>query len=460
MSIQMRTRKLTWTHLFSSSIILMCFILAACGGDSQSSSSVSLTMWTWKIAHVPGLKAIAQNFEAKTGIKVKVTAYNPDDVYRTKITTAAQSGDLPDILSYWSSGQWDLASNGLLTDITDKVDSNWQRNFLAGTYTSTSVVTQTVFDACQKDPKCTYKNIKVGHAYSVPYLAGQAMYVYGNKTLLQQAGLDASNPPKTAEDWLDMMKAVKAKTSAAGLVTGAKNPGPLDRWLFRPLLMTSCGVETYDNIFNGKDHFTNPCALRVLNWMQQVATDKLWVPDILQTDIDPADLAFSQGKAAFDVGGTYTLSFLLAQGMKSSDIVSFPVPPLQGSVYNQLLVNAVALIDAGVSKDSQHPAEALQFLKFMTQPDQAALFARTVGDLPAVKISSDPAQVGPVIPGILKGISDNSPFIQSKAQPQNDPQDVLEVGLQQFITGETTPAALAQKVDAANKAAWAAKGGA
>jgi hypothetical protein len=39
--------------------------------------------------HVPGLEAVAKNFKDKTGISVQVTVFNPDEVYRTKITTAA-----------------------------------------------------------------------------------------------------------------------------------------------------------------------------------------------------------------------------------------------------------------------------------------------------------------------------------------------------------------------------------
>src|SRR2546427_12710461 len=94
-------------------LVFFSLILVACGGSTSPSTtgSVKLTMWTWKIAHIPGLQAIAKDFEARTGINVKVTAYNPDEVYRTKITTAAQSGDLPDILSYWSTSQWDLGAN-------------------------------------------------------------------------------------------------------------------------------------------------------------------------------------------------------------------------------------------------------------------------------------------------------------------------------------------------------------
>jgi hypothetical protein len=40
-----------------------------------------------------------------------------------------------------------------------------------------------------------------------------------------------------------------------------------------------------------------------------------------------------------------------------------------------------------------------------------------------------------------------------------EPSKVLKIGLQQFITGETTPEELAPKVDEANTAAWAERGG-
>jgi multiple sugar transport system substrate-binding protein len=416
-------------------------------------------MWTWKEAHIPGLEAIAADFKAQTGITVNVNAYTPDVAYRTKITTAAQTGNLPDIISYWSGSQYDLAASGVLSDITGKVDASWQSEFSPGTYTKTSVYTQQKYTTCQKDPKCTYKNVQVGKVYSIPYVAGQSYYIYANKAILQKAGLATNAAPSNAEQWLSMMETVKRKTGTPGVVTGVQNPGPLDLWLYRPMLMTSCGVSTYDAIFNGKDSFTNPCSMRVLNWIDQISQNKLWMPGILQTDIDPADQAFSEGKAAFDIGGTYTLSFLLQQGMKASDIMTFPVPALQGSVYPQLKVGVNALIDAGITANSPHQKEALQFLKFMTQATEMEKFAKTVGDLPAVKISDDPSKVGNVLPGLLKGLSNNSPFNQSQAQAQTDPQNVLEVGLQQFITGEITPAKLAHKLDISNAAAWKAAGG-
>ncbi len=426
---------------------------------AQPTEAVELTMWTWKIFHVPGLEAIAKNFKDKTGITVKISAFNPDEVYRTKITTSAQSGDLPDILSYWSGGQWEMAATDLLVELTDQVDAAWQKDFLAGTFDKRSVMTQDVFDTCQKDPKCTFKNINVGQSFSVPYLAGQAWFIFGNKAILTEAGLDPDKPPANADEWLEMMKTVKAKTGKAGLVTGVQNPDVMHYWLFNPMLMTSCGVETYDAIYNGGDSFANPCALKVFNWINELAVNDLWTPEILQTNIDPADVAFTQGKAAFDLGGTYTLGFLLSQGMKAEDILSFALPTLPGGAYEKLQISAFPLIDAMVTKNSKHQKPALEFLRFMTSPDQMALFAKTTGDFPAVKVSSDPEKVGNVMPGLIAAFADTSPFNDSKAEILEAPGKVLKIGLQQFITKETTPADLVKAIDEANKAAWDERGG-
>lgn len=459
----MNARRRIWS--FAVFVFVLLFVLACAPAASPTAPESAgaeekpdLTMWTWKIFHVPALEAIAKNFEAETGIKVAISAFNPDEVYRTKITTSAQTGDLPDILSYWSGGQWEMAATDLLVELTDKVDSPWSQDFLPGTYDKVSVMSQERFDACQSDPQCTYKNIKVGQSFSVPYLAGQAWFIFANKQILAEAGLDVNQAPANAEEWLAMMKTVKEKTGKPALVTGVQNPDVLHYWLFNPMMMTSCGVELYDDIYNGKESFTNPCAVKVLNWINEVAQNDLWTPDILQTNIDPADVAFAQGKAAFDIGGTYTLGFLLSQGMKAEDILSFALPALSGGAYEALEMSAFPLIDAMVTKDSQHQEAALEFLRYLTTPDAMALFALTAGDFPAVKVPSDPAKVGNVMPGLLAAFGDKSPFNDSKAQILDAPGKVLKIGLQQFISKETTPEELVKKLDEANAAAWAERG--
>lgn len=406
---------------------------------------------------------MAANFEAATGIKVNITAVNPDDAYRTKLTTSAQSGDLPDIMSYWTGGDdfWNYAGSGVLVDLTDKVDAKWAASFIPGTYDKSSVFSQARYDSCQKDPSCTFQNVKAGQAFSVPYMAGSAYFVYGSKPLMQQAGLDPNTPPKTAEEWLDMMKAIKEKTGVAGLVTGVQNPDVSVRWLLNPLMMTSCGQPKYDAIYDGRDTFLDPCATRVFDFVYSIQQNDLWTADILATDIGPSETVMAQGKAGFVVGGTYTLSGLMANGMKAEDVLAFAVPPLKDAALDHLSVGVDGLIEAGITRDSQHPDEALQFLKFLTSADQAALFAKTVGDLPAVKLDPDPAKVGTAIAGLIPALNPaDAPFGKSNADPYIDEIfNVLRPGLQAFITGEITPAKLVADAQAASETGWANHGG-
>src|SRR3954451_15387982 len=72
-------------------------LATACGGDDGAADANSLRMWTFKQAHVEPLKAAAAEFEAETGISVTITAYTPDDTFKSKMQTSAQSGDLADV---------------------------------------------------------------------------------------------------------------------------------------------------------------------------------------------------------------------------------------------------------------------------------------------------------------------------------------------------------------------------
>jgi multiple sugar transport system substrate-binding protein len=141
------------------------------------------------------------------------------------------------------------------------------------------------------------------------------------------------------------------------------------------------------------------------------------------------------------------------------DILAFGDPPLKGSALDHLSLGMDAFIEAGITRDSKHPDEALQFLKFLTSPDEAAVFAKTVGDVPATKLDADPAKVGDAMSGLVAVLNPaDSPFGKSNAEPYID--EIFNVlRLQAFITGETTPEQLAADVQAASEAGWPNHGG-
>ncbi len=433
--------------------LLLFVAVAASSLVPASAQDETLTLWTWKAFHVPGYEAIGKAFAEKTGVNLKVEFFSPDDAYRSKVQTAAQSGDLPDILAYWSDGQWDLAASGVLQDLTNDVDEQWASSFLPGTFEKTSVWTQKKFDDCKNNKDCLQTNLQVGQVFSVPMAAGSFYIVYANKRMLEAASLPTDVAPKDTGELLDVMEKVNQATGK-GVTVGGKFQDILRNWVVNALAIGNCGPDKYSSIIGGDPDasFTDPCAVDAFAFVGDITKRNLWQPGFQTLTIDDADVAFAKGEAAFDFGGTFTLGFLIQQGMKPEDILAFPIPMLPTAEYKPLDLSPFSLIELGVTKDSKNAQDAKDFIKFFTSPEQMAAFAKITGDMPAVKLSSDPAVVGDTMSGIVKAFenADKSPFADPAWPPQGDTVwAAMDAACNQQVTGEGNLADLLKAADEA-----------
>lgn len=437
--------------------LLLALMLALPIGAATAQEEITLTMWTWKVFHLPGLEAIGEAFTAETGIKVNFEFYGPDADYRSRIQTASQAGDMPDMIAYWSGGQWEMAANGLLVELTDFVDEEWAGTFLPGTYESTSVWTQTSYDNCQANAECLTPNLEVGQVFSVPMLGGSATFIFANKSMLEEAGLDPTVIPANTEEFLEMMTTVYEATGK-GITYGGKFQDLLTGWVVNPIAVTSCGPAHYTGVLNGEEGFSfhDECVANSFKFIGDITERGLWQPGVLQLLIDEADVAFSQGQAAFLVAGSYTLGFLISQGMDPENIIIFTQPTLPDAIQNPIELAPFALIDVMVTKDSEHPEEAKQFIKFMTQPDQMATFAKITGDFPAATISGDPEVVGAVMASLVKSYANAAESLLASPEyrgavliTSSDTWDTIHAIVNKQITGEDT---LENLLDAADEA--------
>ena len=363
---------------------------AASGSAEAVPSKGVLTMWTFKLSEVSALNAVAAAWSKTSGYTVKVTAFQPEP-YNTKVSAAVKTHTLPDILSVNSQGlEWSYAEAGVLQDITTQFTPSWQSRFLPGVVSSTTLTADRIKNS-GTDPTTTLKNLTPDHFYAVPYLAGTPGVVFARKSAMQAAGLDPT-PPSTWEQWVSDIKATtKADPASGGVVTGLKNPATGYMWLYRPMSFAYLGSDAFYGR-EGVNHtpdWNSPQSKHTLDLYDQLTP--LWTPGVLNLDIDPADQTFAQGKAAWDVGGTFTLSSLQAFGGDPSDYMAFPVPAPQGGALSKLEYQASPLISGGVTTSSKHTAQALSFLDFLTSQTGAAIFAKTANDLPATALpaSSD-----------------------------------------------------------------------
>lgn len=445
--------------------------LAACGGSSgdaggSGSGPATLTMWTFKQSHVAGLRAAARAFKQKTGTTVNVEVTTPQEAYITKLQAAARTKDLPDLLTVGSTDEaFKYAAAGILQDATDHFDASMQQAMLPG-IADASKLSQLAIDNSKADPQNSLEHLTAGHWYGIPYVAGASGIVIGRKPALDAAAVDAGKASGSWEGLVQAVKATHAKSAShGGIVTGMQIPETAYQWLYRPMSFYLLGKQGFLGR-QGKQQtpsWTSPESIRTFRLYDEFSP--YWAPGVLSLGIDQADQAFAQGKAAWDVGGTYTLPFLLQQGVKPKDLVMFPVPAAAGSKISKAQLAATPILSSGVTTQSKHPQQAFAFAKFLATGEGAKIFARTATEVPASSAAADElasnALLGPVLSALKQSSGDAFNGDDFSADPTGNPpiKHVSAVALAKLVSGKSTPEQVAQEFADAYKQAWSRAGG-
>jgi multiple sugar transport system substrate-binding protein len=434
-------------------------LLAGCGGGS-SASGTTLTMWTFKEPHVKALQDAAAAFKAKTGITVNITAYTPDDTFTSKVQSAAATHSLPDVMEVHAAGEdFTFGAAGLLTDLSSDIDASWKSRFLNGT-ADAGLVTPQIYQQ-SLDPKSTHLGIKTGQLLSIPFTAGTFGVIYANKAKLRAAGLDPNAIPKTWEDLLSWFKATTAKDPTGGGVNlGLSSSSTGLDWLMEPLAYSALGQAKYEALF-GKDPAQNwgsANGQHVLDLYNEITP--YWSPGAQTLSIDNADLGFAQGKSAFDVGGTFTMSSLQQDGMDPNNIVAFGLPPAaNGAVGSAFKLAPIALTGLAITTQTKNSSAALQWLNYLTTEQVAGKFAQTAFDLPGTNLGANASKdVGPYLSSLesVFGTGDTAfnPTQNAFQSPQWDIQKAGDIVIKMSPLKQASSAAVNSQLSAYNLDSW------
>ncbi|MFC0434233.1 ABC transporter substrate-binding protein [Kutzneria buriramensis] len=379
-------------------VAALAVVTTACGGGSGSGDGTTLSMWTFKQTHVKALEAAAAVFKAQTGITVNITAYTPDDTYTSKVQSAAASHNVADVLEVHAGGEDRvLGGAGIISDLAPDVNDQYKSRFLKGT-ADTGLITEQVYQDSLK-PKATDPGVQKGQLYSVPFTAGTFGIVYANKDMLTAAGVDASKPPSSWQELISWLKATHDRNPRAGGVTmGLKSSSTGLDWALEPMAFAQLGRRDYEALF-GTDKaksWGSPNGQKVLEQYDQLTP--YWTAGTQTLAIDEADRAFAQGKSAFDVGGTFTISAIQQNGLNPDKILSFPIPAPEGSVTSDFKLAPIALTGLSLSAQTPNRDAALKWVDFLTRQQQAGAFAQAALDLPGTDLGADASKlVGPYL---------------------------------------------------------------
>lgn len=439
-------------------------VTASCGSpqDPAQSTAQTIEVWTFKQAHVAGLEAAGAAFEKETGVKVKVSITTPQEAYTTKIQAAAKSKTLPDLLTVGSTDEsFKYAAGGILEDVSGVFDAEMQKDMLPG-IADASKLTQTAIDSSGSGDQTSLAALKAGSWYGIPYVAGASGIIVARKATLAAAGVD---PAEAAKSWESLVAAI-TKTHAkdpatGGIVAGLQVPETAYQWLYRPMAYYYLGKEAFyaRQGRDGTDRWTSDESLKTFELYGQVS--KLWIPGVMALGIDQADQTFAQGKATWDVGGTYTIPFLLQQGMKADDIVMFPTPAAEGSKITDVAVSSFPILSVGLTTQSKNKDAAQKFMKYLADGEGAKQFAEETSEVPASAKAADAlasnALLGPVLESMKSASANAFNADDFSADPVVTPpvKHDSAVALAKLITGGTTPEQLPTAFKDTYTKAWA-----
>jgi ABC-type glycerol-3-phosphate transport system substrate-binding protein len=394
-------------------------------------NNANLTYWYWAESDAPGankwLKKEVAAYE-KTHPKVKVQIVLQDtDTLTSAFTTAAQTKSGPDIATQWATlPTLTPAWTGASVPISDYVPASETKNWIG-----------------------TAENMSGGKLWAMPqYLLG-IPFVW-NKTLFKKAGL---NPNKGPQTWSELLADAK-KLKAAGITPwgmGNKD-GYSGAWFFSIIGKQNMNsIDELKKAMIGKANFADP---KYSGFYQALASLK----KAGYINSDAASISFAQGfqllgqkKVAMGWGTDGNVAAWEKQvGAKAIGVERGPV---WGKGKLATSYDTTQSSDAFITKWSQHPRAAAQFLMFLHSPQALKDWYKATGVFPADKRFASSAVKDPIAKQLLKlDQSKVSVWPENFVPPQVDGNADLAAG--ELITSGSGSPADAVKLWQSELAKW------
>lgn len=408
---------------------VLVLVLAACGGGGGSSSSgpTEISVWHgYQDTEGTVFKSLIDGYNSEhPDVKVN-ELYSSNDLVLQKVLTAVRGDSAPDVAYMFGSWSPNIAQIPKLVDMTPEVsqpDWKWD-DFYPAERAAATVGDKTV---------------------GVPALVDNLAIVY-NKKLFADAGIEA---PTANWTWDDFRSAAAKLTDPTKGQYGWLIPadGSEDTvWHYLPMLWDAGG----DILSSDDQHatFNSAAGTKALTTLQQMAVTDRSV--YLDTTNENGPKLMNSGKVAMLVTGPWDLSSLsdIEYGVQV-------MPSYSGADGAHQTISGPdnwVVFDNG---DKRRKA-AIDFVKWLTAPEQVKTFSLGTGDLPTrTSVGQDPAFVAKLdeqLPG--SGVFVQNLSNVEKARPTVEQYPAISEALGQAIVsvmlGKNQPS------DALNTAAQAA----
>ncbi|MFM1652423.1 ABC transporter substrate-binding protein [Brevibacillus sp. B_LB10_24] len=330
--------------------------LTGCSGQSAAGDGKIqlkfLEKWP-QPEYAPYFEQIVKDFESShPNIKINMEAV-ADEPMKDKLRVVMGGGDVPDITFSWS-GEFarKFVRSGAALDLTKYLDDDpeWKKSFI---------------------PASLQPFVSDGKNYGIPLRFNGKFFVY-NKDMFAKYNLQK---PKTWQEFL----AVCDKLKSAGetpIIFGNEPPWPSIHYL-TGLNQKLVGTEVRQKDYDPKSgEFTDPGYVKALEYLKELQVKGYFGGNVNSTSHDMAKQMFFAGKGA--IFYLELEEFPDVEKNMAGNWDFFPMPDIPEGKGNQKYITG-APDGFIVSSKTQHPKEALEFLKFLTSKENAEKLVKTLG---------------------------------------------------------------------------------
>jgi raffinose/stachyose/melibiose transport system substrate-binding protein len=351
-------------------------------------------------------------FTAETGIPITSRLLDNDEVAEGFTRAAEAGGHVPDVQFLW---------NGIFL-----MQAVWRGLVMP----LNGVVSPTIL----KRSGATTHSVFEGKQYRVGF------YLHGfgiafNKRLLDRAGLNADQPPRTWDGFLNACDRLRA----AGIVpfAGGTSDGFWGDWF-----LTSALPQQLDSTAEALQLFIGNLDWREPRYhdhwvrLEELSTRGFFNDDITDIGMYDALKMFERGEAAFCMSITASLPH--AQSQLGADSVGFMVMPVfgQGKMAGQPIIDKQGF---GIPTRAADPATAARFMEFMHSKERLQAMWTLSHQIPADEAFDTSIVDDPLMRSVVERWVTGTPVLTVEdLMPVEFWTDAMFVASQQIVAGSMT----------------------
>jgi raffinose/stachyose/melibiose transport system substrate-binding protein len=457
------------TYMILSILLIVSFALTACGAPAATQAPATqapatqapatqapaateapatqapateapakkVTIEWWHITTIDPGKTLWQTMAneymaAHPNVTINITILE-NEAFKTKLATVLQGGTPPDIFQSWGGGVMnDQIAAGMLQDITPALDADggaWRNTFAPGALAVYALD---------------------GKNYGVPWDMGEVAWWY-NKDLFAKAGI--TSVPTTWNELLADVKTLKA----AGITPISL--GEKDSWtgmhIWSYLATRICGQAKFLAAANRTGgSFADPCFIEAGKDLKDLIDLKPFQDGFLGASHDVMQGTFGNGKAAMELSGQWAPGSEAGQAADKKGVANlglFNFPAVEGGAGD---VTDVMGGGNGFAIGKNAPPEAIDFVKYLTAPEQQARVAASGGGIPVVKggevgLTAPGSTANPAMVEVQKSFAAAKYFQLYYDQYMPSAMGgILNDAVAKLYAGTSTPEQVAQEIEA------------